>query len=138
MIYTGKYAGGSDVYWLTAIQLGIVALLSTLMALSLGDRVIVWHPEVLECAGDLRPFRHRLCICRTNGYAAPDQPDPYGTDLCMEPVFAALYAYLMLGERFGITGFIGAILILAGMVLSEIPRPGEMKDPAGRSVFRNE
>jgi drug/metabolite transporter (DMT)-like permease len=40
---------------------------------------------------------------------------------CMEPVFAAMCAYVMLGERFGVPGFIGAFLILAGMILSEVP-----------------
>jgi len=40
----------------------------------------------------------------------------------MEPVFAYLTAYLFYGEKLGISGSIGAGLILAGMILSEIKR----------------
>ena len=43
---------------------------------------------------------------------------------CMEPVFAALYAYWAIGERFGLRGLIGAVCILTGMVISEISFPG--------------
>jgi drug/metabolite transporter (DMT)-like permease len=38
---------------------------------------------------------------------------------CLEPVFAALYAWFAAGERLGVPGFIGAFMILAGMILSE-------------------
>jgi drug/metabolite transporter (DMT)-like permease len=37
---------------------------------------------------------------------------------CTEPVFAALYAYWAAHERLGFYGLMGAILILAGMVIS--------------------
>jgi drug/metabolite transporter (DMT)-like permease len=39
---------------------------------------------------------------------------------CMEPVFAALYAYWAINERLGSTDLAGALLILVGMILSEI------------------
>jgi drug/metabolite transporter (DMT)-like permease len=39
----------------------------------------------------------------------------------MEPVFAAITAYVISGERLGIRGFIGAFLILSGMIISGIP-----------------
>jgi len=42
----------------------------------------------------------------------------------MEPVFGAFFAYLLLGERLGVWGIIGAAMILTGMVLSEISFPG--------------
>lgn len=37
----------------------------------------------------------------------------------MEPVFACLTSYLVLGERLGARGGVGAVLILAGVLLSE-------------------
>jgi drug/metabolite transporter (DMT)-like permease len=37
-----------------------------------------------------------------------------------EPIFASLFAYLILGERFTASGFLGAGLILAAMLLSEL------------------
>jgi drug/metabolite transporter (DMT)-like permease len=131
MIYTGKYAAGGDVYWLTAIQLGVVALLSVLMTLLLGDRLMVWHPEIL--------WALVICVLFATVFAflvqtaAQRLTDPTHTALifCMEPVFAALFAYVMLGERFGVAGAVGAFLILAGMILAEIGNRGAAARNAG-------
>lgn len=38
----------------------------------------------------------------------------------LEPVFAAMTSYFLLGERLGIRGTIGAILILSGILISEL------------------
>lgn len=38
-----------------------------------------------------------------------------------EPVWAAIFAYLLRGEQLTTRGYLGAALILAGMLLSEIP-----------------
>lgn len=42
--------------------------------------------------------------------------------LCFEPVFATITSWLWLGERLSITQWIGAVLIVAGMILAELPR----------------
>ncbi|HWR17774.1 MAG TPA: DMT family transporter [Terriglobales bacterium] len=38
----------------------------------------------------------------------------------LEPVFAALTSYVLLGERLGVRGTVGAILILGGILVSEL------------------
>jgi drug/metabolite transporter (DMT)-like permease len=38
----------------------------------------------------------------------------------LEPVFAALLSYLLIGERLGGRGLLGATLILAGVLASEL------------------
>jgi drug/metabolite transporter (DMT)-like permease len=40
--------------------------------------------------------------------------------LALEPVFAALFAAWLLRERLGPRGFLGGVLVLAGIVVSEI------------------
>jgi drug/metabolite transporter (DMT)-like permease len=42
---------------------------------------------------------------------------------CLEPVFAAAASWIWLGERLSLTQWIGAGLILGGMVLAELPQP---------------
>ncbi|HEV8263472.1 MAG TPA: DMT family transporter [Gemmatimonadales bacterium] len=42
---------------------------------------------------------------------------------CLEPVFAAVASWMWLGERLSPTQWIGAGLILGGMVLAELPQP---------------
>jgi len=44
--------------------------------------------------------------------------------LTMEPVFAWITAFLIMGERLGLRPAIGAVLILAGIALTElVPQP---------------
>lgn len=38
----------------------------------------------------------------------------------LEPLFAAIFAFLLLGETFGLRGFFGGGLVLIGMILSQI------------------
>lgn len=121
VIYTGKYARGGDVYWLTAIQLGMVALLSSATALFLGDRIFVWLPEILPALVICVLFATVFAFLVQTAMQRLTSPARTALIFCMEPVFAALFAYATLGERFGVRGMIGALLILAGMVLSEVP-----------------
>jgi len=48
--------------------------------------------------------------------------------LTLEPVFAALTAYILLTERLGISGIIGGLLILAGIVIAEIKAANQTSD----------
>lgn len=121
LIYTGEYARRSDYYWLTAVQLGVVALLSLLFAWGRHKPVFVWHPELLVT----------LLICSliatVFAFLVQTSMQRYishtNTALifCTEPVFAALYAWIVIDERLGFYGMVGALLILAGMIISILP-----------------
>jgi len=50
--------------------------------------------------------------------------------LCFEPVFATITSWWWLGERLTLAQWIGAALIVGGMILAELPRG----DDVGRSV----
>jgi drug/metabolite transporter (DMT)-like permease len=122
VIFTGEYARKSDIYWLTVVQLGTVALFSVVGAFLLGDggSILVWYPDIV--------WALVICVLLATVFAFLIQTSmqrftsPTHTALifCMEPVFAAAFAYVMIHERWGIWGLIGAVLILAGMVVSEI------------------
>ncbi len=36
-----------------------------------------------------------------------------------EPIFAAMFAYLLLGEKVGLIAWIGGLLIISGMIISQ-------------------
>ena len=120
VIYTGKYARGGDVYWLTAIQLAAVAFFSVLVSLLQGDSLLVWHPEIFEALVICVLFATVFAFIVQTAMQRLTTPTHTALIFCMEPVFAALFAYVTLGERFGVWGMLGALLILAGMILSEI------------------
>ncbi|GFE59736.1 DMT family transporter [Geobacter sp. AOG2] len=121
LIYTGEFARQSDYYWLTAIQLGVVALLSTAGALIRGKQLFIWYPQLLGtlivCSLIATVFAFLVqtsmqrFISHTNTALI----------FCTEPVFAALYAWYAINERLGIYGLVGALLILGGMIISILP-----------------
>jgi drug/metabolite transporter (DMT)-like permease len=121
LIYTGEFVRTSNYYWLTAVQLGMVALLSLVFALVRGKQVFVWHPHLL---GTLL-----VCSLIATVFAFLVQSSMQrfishtNTALifCTEPVFAAAYAWFAINERLGLHGLLGALLILAGMVVSILP-----------------
>lgn len=48
----------------------------------------------------------------------------------LEPVFAAIFAYLVSGEQLGLTGWIGGTLVIAALVLSELKLSRKPAEPA--------
>ena len=76
------------------------------------------------------PFRTGLAFSVQNWAQQFTPPAHTALILALEPVSAAITSWLVLGERLGGRLFIGAALIFAGMVISELwggqqPRPVE-------------
>ena len=126
IICTGRFARGHDVYWLTATQLGTVCALSGLAASVQGHSVLVWEPDIA--------WALILCALFASVFAfwAQTSMQRFTTStraaliFCMEPVFGAIYANWALGEVLGMWGALGAALIFAGMLLSELPANGRL------------
>ena len=125
LIYTGEYARSSNYYWLTTIQLGVVALLSIVFAVGRGKPVLVWYPHLLWplliCAVIATVFAFLVQTSMQRFISHSNT----ALIFCTEPVFAALYAWLAINERLGWYGLAGALLILVGMVVSIMPEKAE-------------
>lgn len=121
LIFTGEFVRNCDFYWLTAVQLGTVALFSIAGALYNGKQVLVWHPHLLW------PLLVCSLIATVFAFLVQTSMQRFishtNTALifCTEPVFAAIYAWLVLDEQLGYYGFFGAGLILTGMLMSIMP-----------------
>jgi len=132
LLFTSRFARheASDVYLLTALQLSTVGVLSLAVAGLRGQHVFVWHPELF--------WTLVICVLVATIFAFLVQtsmqrsisPSHTALIFCTEPVFAAGYAYFAAGERLGVFGFVGALLILAGMVISEL-LPEETRSAEG-------
>jgi drug/metabolite transporter (DMT)-like permease len=132
-------AGRHDALWLTAIQLSVVTLIAGLLMLL----IRALSPSVLSVAAlEARPIAWRgsfpwsvLYLGSVGTVAAfigwtwaqGRMSAVHGAIiLALEPVAAALLAAWLLGERLGPRGIFGALLVLAGIVVSEMrlkPRP---------------
>ncbi len=121
VIFTGRFAHRNNVYLLTAAQLGVVSLL-TMFALPFSDfqwPVIQmnhwWLLIYLGLFGTVYTFLMQTAMQRFTTTART------ALIFAMEPVFAALFAFLIAGEQLTISGWIGGLLIVLGMITAEIP-----------------
>lgn len=120
-LFTGRFASeeGSSVPWLAAVQIGTMTLLSAASSLLKGAPLFVVQPgtvpAILVCALLATVFAF-LVQTSVQRHMNPTQ---VALVFCLEPLFAAGYAYWMIGERLGIAGTAGGALILSGMLLSE-------------------
>ncbi|AJE04651.1 DMT family transporter [Geobacter pickeringii] len=121
LILTGSFARDHDVCWLTTIQLGTVALLSLGSATASGHPVLVWHPGILGALIICALFATVFAFLVQTTMQRVLTPSHTALIFCLEPVFAAAYAWWAAGERLGTLGLLGALLILGGMVVSELP-----------------
>lgn len=120
IITVGKYTVKVDSIALGVIQIGVVGVLSLITSLLTESPIIpsgsyVWMNLLILSI-----------VCTSGAYivqsAAQKYTTPTHTALIYsgEPVFAALFAYIVAGEVLSTKGIIGAILILMGMLVAEV------------------
>lgn len=130
---------GADIYWLTTVQICTVALLSFATAGIRGKEILTLYPQITWAIIICALFATVFAFLVQTAMQRVLSPSHTALIFCMEPVFAALYAYLAAGERMGTIGMVGAMLIFAGMVVSELaPRraaAGAIPLPSGADTL---
>lgn len=135
----GRYAGPHDPIALTVIQVGTAALFSWAMHLADAGtfspgvaRVDWWSGPAMVMTAWV------ICgvLATAVAFLLQNLLQPYTTPthtaliFAAEPVWAAIFSYLLLGELLTPRGYIGAVLILAGMLLAELPVRTRSSEPA--------
>lgn len=119
ILYTGRYAARCDSYWLAVVQLGTIGGIFGVTALVKGYPLFSWNPNIagalILCSffATVLPFLIQTIVQKWVS------PSDTALIFCLEPVFAALFAWGLAGEAMGRMEFWGAGLILTGMVVSE-------------------
>lgn len=121
ILLTGRYAHRHDVFWVTAIQLSTIAILSTVVALARGEEITRLYPFLFWPLVICALFATVFAFWVQTSMQRFIPPARTALIFCLEPVFAAGYAAIVAGERLSPTGWTGAILILSGMLLTELP-----------------
>ncbi len=121
IIYTSRFVRESNVTWLTAIQLGTVAVLTAFGAPLRGHSILEWRPDVAWALIFCAVFATVLTFMVLNSMQRFTSPVHVALIFCMEPVFTAIFGYYLAGETMTPVALMGAGMVLVGMVLSEIP-----------------
>jgi drug/metabolite transporter (DMT)-like permease len=120
ILLLGRYAPRLDTYRLAVVQLATAGLLGLAWAGMAGDLVVPASAEVwvalaiTSVAASAGAF---LIQTRAQREVSPTRTAVIFT---MEPVFAGLFGFLLAGERLSGRGWLGAGLILAGMLIAEL------------------
>lgn len=121
VIFTGKFASQSNVYLLTAVELSTVSIL-TLFALPFAGLSL---PSLT--AQSLLTLIYLALFGTVYTFLMQTSMQRYTTTartaliFSMEPVFAALFAFLIAGEVLGLRVCLGGALIVLGMISAEVP-----------------
>ncbi len=121
IIYTGRFSRLHNVYVLTAVQLIVVAVLAFLFylpeatglpTLTLSQWGVIFY---LAIFGTVFTYLMQTSMQRFTTVART------AIIFSMEPLFAALFAFLIAGEKLTTKGWIGGGLIVLAMIIAELP-----------------
>ncbi|PYV19571.1 MAG: hypothetical protein DMG07_01580 [Acidobacteria bacterium] len=120
ILFIGRYTPKGDYRQLVVVQVGISAAVIGLMAPLLETPFVVW---------DARLVLYLLvtgCLGTALGFYVQNRVQQFTTAnrtaliFGLEPIFAALFAYLIMDQTLTRVEWIGAGLVLAGVLTSEL------------------
>jgi len=127
IILVGRYAREVDTTVFTAVQVITVSVLCGLCSL------VIPQPPVVFSAYVWFGLIVTALICTTLAFAIQNKmqqftsPSHTAIIFSAEPVFAAIFAYLLAGELLSTRGYLGAACVLAGILIAEL---SSIKKPA--------
>lgn len=120
IIVTGRWASQSDTIQLGIYQLGFTALIGILFSILFETPALPHTPQSWLAVLSLS------ILCSAIGFVVQTVAQKYttpahtGVIFSLEPVFAALFAFLVTGETLTLRGYIGAGLVLLSVLIAEI------------------
>lgn len=120
IIVTGRWASQSDTIQLGIYQLGFTALFGILFS------ILFETPTLPHTSQSWLAVLSLSILCSAIGFVVQTVAQKYttpahtGVIFSLEPVFAALFAFLLTGETLTLRGYIGAGLVLLSVLIAEI------------------
>jgi drug/metabolite transporter (DMT)-like permease len=127
IIYLDRYTRYGDVLLLTLIQFILTGILSFLFSWVFERGPLRVDANLLWALGYLAFFGSFLCLTLMNRFQRYVTPVKAVIIYAMEPVFAVLFGMVFLTERFSIAEWIGAGLVISGVLLSDLWTGGRRK-----------
>lgn len=121
ILFIGHYCQRENYVSILVAQIGVTALLSAVGAFLVGGPI--WPHAYSTWKGIMITglLATALALWGQNRFQADVTATEAAIIFTMEPVFAALFGYLLLAERLSGQQWIGALLILVAMLVSQWP-----------------
>jgi drug/metabolite transporter (DMT)-like permease len=120
ILFLGRYLPGNDYRQLAIIQIVGTAVLCTLSIPLIETPFLAWDPAMLFYLLLTGVLATALAFYLQNSAQRFTTPNRTALIFSMEPFFAALFSYLILGEVLTGREWIGGALVLFGILVSEI------------------
>ncbi len=120
IILVGKYTVKSDSEALAIVQIGVVGFLSLITSLISEDFTIPKGYNIWINILIISVFATSLAYVIQNKMQKFTSPTHTALIYTGEPVFSAIFAYFLLNEIMNPLGIVGGVLIVFGMIISEI------------------
>jgi drug/metabolite transporter (DMT)-like permease len=120
ILFLGRYLPGADYRQLVIIQIVGTAVVCTLSLPLIETPFLAWDPVMLFYLLLTGVLATALAFYLQNSAQRYTTPNRTALIFSMEPFFAALFSYLILGEALTSREWIGGALVLIGILVSEI------------------
>lgn len=125
IVYLDKISGGHDYRFLTFFQIAVTFVLSVASAFLLdvsGIEPAELTPNIGVIGAVLYTaiFATIITTLLQTRYQRAVTPTKAGIIFSFEPIFASIFAYIFLSEVPGLLGVIGGILIVGGVIFTEV------------------
>lgn len=104
-------------------DLAVVGIVMLVLSFLVETPVLPQSPKVWASALFLGIFCSGVCLVLQSVYQKDTTATRAGLIFTLEPVFSAIFAFFLLGERLGVKGYIGAALMLVSLVVMEVELP---------------
>jgi drug/metabolite transporter (DMT)-like permease len=105
---------------LTFLQILVTALLASSSIYFLEEPYLYWTRNLLLALAYLAILATLLALYLITKHQRQTTPTRSAVIFSLEPLFAAIFSYFILGEKFGKVALAGGSLILAGLLVSEL------------------
>ena len=104
-------------------DLAVVGVVMLVLSLLVETPALPQSPKVWVSALFLGIFCSGVCLVLQSVYQKGTTATRAGLIFTLEPVFSAIFAFFLLGERLGVKGYIGSALMLMSLVVMEVELP---------------
>lgn len=133
----GHFAANHDHRMLAVTQLAVVALVFLFLA-PFGRLVMPTSPQVWFAIALTAIGATAFGIAVQSWVQTRISPTQTAVVFTLEPVFAGLFGFILLGERMSTRGWLGAALILGGIVLVSLREQGPIGEAGGVAASPDE